>query len=50
MKSGRGTGGQFLLIVEELDLIITITSHNKGVGKMLKTAPVRIIPAMMGRK
>ncbi|MGB0596518.1 MAG: serine hydrolase [Rubripirellula sp.] len=50
MKSGRGAGGQFILIVEELDLIITITSHNKGMGKMLKTAPTRIIPAMMERK
>jgi CubicO group peptidase (beta-lactamase class C family) len=50
MKSGRGAGGQFILIVEELDLIIAITSHNKGMGKMLKTAPTRIVPAMMERK
>ena len=44
-KSGRGAGGQFILMLPELDLIIVITSHNKGMGGMLKTAPERIIPA-----
>ena len=46
MKSGRGAGGQFIMMIDELDLIIAITSHNKGMGKMLKTAPGRIIPAV----
>ena len=46
MKSGRGAGGQFIMMIDELDLIIAITSHNKGMGGMLKTAPQRIIPAM----
>ena len=46
MKSGRGAGGQFIMMIDELDLIIAITSHNKGMGKMLKTAPERIIPAI----
>lgn len=45
VKSGRGAGGQFILMIDELNLVIAITSHNKGMGKMLKTAPVRIIPA-----
>lgn len=46
MKSGRGAGGQFIMMIDELDLIIAITSHNKGMGGMLKTAPQRIIPAI----
>ncbi|TWT81323.1 Beta-lactamase [Planctomycetes bacterium CA13] len=46
MKSGRGAGGQFIMMIDELNLIIAITSHNKGMGKMLKTAPERIVPAI----
>jgi len=46
-KSGRGAGGQFILMLPELDLIAIITSHNKGMGKMLKTAPGKIIPAFI---
>ena len=46
MKSGRGAGGQFIMMIDELDLIIAITSHNNGMGEMLKTAPQRIIPAL----
>jgi hypothetical protein len=34
------------MMIDELNLIIAITSHNKGMGKMLTTAPERIIPAM----
>ena len=45
LKSGRGAGGQFIMMIDELNLIIAITSHNKGMGKMLKTAPERMIPA-----
>jgi len=45
--SGRGAGGQFIMIYEELDLIIVVTSHNKGMGKMLSEAPRRIIPAFL---
>lgn len=47
LKSGRGAGGQFIMMIDELNLIIAITSHNKGMGKMLKTAPERIIPAIV---
>ena len=46
IRSGRGAGGQFIMMIDELNLIIVITAHNKGMGKMLKTAPERIIPAM----
>lgn len=41
-KSGRGAGGQFILMLPELDLIAVITSHNKGMGNMLTTAPEKI--------
>lgn len=47
MKSGRGAGGQFIMMIDELNLIIAITSHNKGMGKMLKMAPERIIAAIV---
>jgi CubicO group peptidase (beta-lactamase class C family) len=46
-KSGRGAGGQFILMFPELDLIGIVTSHNKGMGTMLKTFPERIIPAFL---
>ena len=44
-KSGRGAGGQFILMFPELELIIVSTAHNKGMGNMLRIAPERIIPA-----
>jgi len=44
-KSARGAGGQFILILPELDLIAIITSHNKGMGKLLAEAPQWLIPA-----
>jgi CubicO group peptidase (beta-lactamase class C family) len=43
-KSGRGAGGQFILMFPEVDLLIVITAHQKGMGKMLKTAPERVLP------
>ena len=46
-NSGRGAGGQFILIVPELDLIIVITSHNRGMGNLLKTVPKQILPAFI---
>ena len=49
VKSGRGAGGQFIMMIDELNLILAITSHNKGMGTMLKTAPNRTIPAMIPR-
>ena len=46
-KSGRGAGGQFILIFEELDLVVVMTSHNKGMGKTLKMVPERVLPAFL---
>ncbi|MBK1792289.1 serine hydrolase domain-containing protein [Persicirhabdus sediminis] len=45
--SGRGAGGQFILILPELDLIIVTTAHNKGMGKMLASTPKNILPAFI---
>jgi len=42
---GRGAGGQFICMFPELDLVAVITAHHKSMGKMLVTAPKRIIPA-----
>jgi CubicO group peptidase (beta-lactamase class C family) len=44
---GRGAGGQFIFMFPELDLITVVTSHDKGMGDMLKTLPQRIIPAFI---
>ena len=44
-KTGRGAGGQFIFMFPELDLVAVVTSHNKGMGPMLKAAPDRIVPA-----
>jgi CubicO group peptidase (beta-lactamase class C family) len=44
-KSGRGAGGQFILMLPELNVIIVITAHNRGMGAALATAPKRILPA-----
>ena len=47
-KAGRGAGGQFIFILPELDLVIVITAHNKGMGTMLHEAAAKIIPAFAG--
>lgn len=44
---GRGAGGQFIFMFPELDLIAVVTSHDKGMGKMLQTLPQRVIPAFV---
>ncbi len=44
-KAGRGAGGQYLFMFPEQDLVAVITSHNKGMGRMLKEAPARLIRA-----
>jgi len=46
-KSGRGAGGQFILMLPELELIIVITAHNRGMGTALTTIPKRILPAFI---
>mgnify|MGYP006078384131 CR=1 FL=1 len=45
--SGRGAGGQFILFFPELDLIAVITSHNKGMGDLLKTFPERVLKHLL---
>jgi len=45
--SGRGAGGQFIVILPELDLIAIVTSHNQGMGPMLSTIPERVLPAFV---
>lgn len=47
IKSGRGAGGQFIFMVPDIDLVIVVTAHDKGMGTMRKTAPQRLIPAFM---
>ena len=46
-KSARGAGGQFILILPELDLIVAVTAHHKGMGTTLAMAPKRILPAFI---
>ncbi len=46
-RAGRGAGGQYIMMFPELDLIAIVTSHNKGMGDMLKTLPERIIPGFL---
>lgn len=48
-KSGRGAGGQFILMLSQLDLIVVITSHQKGMGDTLKIIPRDILPAFIGK-
>ena len=43
-QSGRGAGGQFILILPELDLIIVVTAHHQGMGEMLRMVPQKILP------
>ena len=45
--SGRGAGGQFILLFPDLDLIAVITAHNKGMGDLLKTFPGRVLPGVL---
>ncbi|MEM9280228.1 MAG: sialate O-acetylesterase [Verrucomicrobiota bacterium] len=46
--SGRGAGGQFIFLFPELNLISVVTSHNKGMGEMLKALfPERVLSALL---
>ena len=47
VKTARGAGGQYIMLIDSADLVIVITAHNQGMGKLLNTAPRRIIPAMV---
>ena len=41
----RGAGGQFIFFFPKVDVIAVVTSHNKGMGPLLKTLPSRVLPA-----
>ncbi len=41
----RGAGGQFIFFFPNLDVIAVVTSHNKGMGPLLKTLPSRVLPS-----
>jgi len=45
--SGRGAGGQFVLVFPELGLIAVSTAHNKGMGAILTTFPERVLPSFI---
>ena len=47
--SGRGAGGQFILIVPKLNLVTIVTAHHKGMGTTLKTFPEKILPPFLPR-
>lgn len=40
----RGAGGQFIFFFPKQDVIAVVTSHNKGMGPLLKTLPNRVLP------
>jgi sialate O-acetylesterase len=46
-KSGRGAGGQFILMFPEVELTLVVTAHQKGMGKMLDDAPKRLLPSFL---
>jgi len=45
--SGRGAGGQFILLFPELDLIGVATAHNRGMGDLLKIFPDRVVSSFL---
>ena len=45
---GRGAGGQFIFMFPELDLVVVVTSNNKGMGTLLRSLPKKLIPAFTG--
>ena len=40
----RGAGGQFIFFFPKQDVIAVVTSHNKGMGPLLKTLPTKVLP------
>ena len=45
--SGRGAGGQFIYVLPELKLVGVVTAHNKGMGKLLKTFPSKVLSGFL---
>ena len=48
-KSARGAGGQFILLFNEIELVIVCTAHQQGMGKMLSTLPKQLLPLFVHR-
>ena len=46
-KSARGAGGQFIMVFDELELVVVLTAHNKGMGRVLKTVPEKLLPSFV---
>jgi hypothetical protein len=44
-KQGRGAGGQFIIILPDIDVVAVITAHNKGMGGMLNQVCTALITA-----
>ena len=42
----RGAGGQFIFLFPKRDVVVVVTSHNKGMGPLLKTLPDRVLPLL----
>ena len=42
----RGAGGQFIFLFPKQDVVVVVTSHNKGMGPLLKTLPGRVLPLL----
>ena len=42
--SGRGAGGQYILLFPQLNLVVVVTAHQKGMGGMLQTVPQKLLP------
>ena len=45
---GRGAGGQYILMFPEIDLLVVLTAHAKGMGQALKDLPPKVIPIFTG--
>ena len=41
----RGAGGQFIFFFPKVDVIAVVTSHNKGMGPLLKTLQSVVLPS-----
>ena len=42
----RGAGGQFIFLFPKQAVVVVVTSHNKGMGPLLKTLPGRVLPLL----
>jgi len=45
--NAQGGSGQFIILIEELDLIIVATGSHRGGGTALQVAAERILPAFI---